>query len=59
MLRTIFNYKKFHQINQGPNIFVEGTMYNYNLSRRYALDSSLSRGTAISWRYVDISTSKL
>ena len=46
MLRTIFNYKKFHQINQGPNIFVEGAMYNYNLSRRYALDSSLSRGTA-------------
>ena len=52
--------ESFHQINESSNIFASESLYkNYNISRRYALDSSFSRETTNCLGYVDISVSDL
>ena len=52
--------ESFHQINESSNIFASESLYkNYDISRRYALDSSFSRETTNCLGYVDISVSDL
>ena len=58
--RTFFSGKSLHKINESSYNLTSETLYkNCSISRRYAPDGSLLRGTANCLGYINISTSEL